>query len=107
MTQSMGGDMSPHEFIIIGVAVVLPLITFAICFVYLIQTINRITDFIMAQKDIVAFNRISVKPVITEVEDKKKEKETRDWLDYSKIVNSGIVDDADVKRFGTLSVDQG
>ena len=94
---------------VVGLAIVfvLPLIAYVVLTIHLMRKNDFLEKYILVQKDITAFNRVSVKPVITKPEDKKKEKENRDYADYMKVINSGVADEKDVKRFGTVTVDQG
>jgi len=83
------------------------LVVYVVLTVYLMKKIGFLEKYIMAQKDIVAFNRVSATPVKKTKEDINKEKEQKDWDDYSKVINSGICDEKDITRFGTVTVDQG
>ena len=107
MIQFMGGDMSLLEIVVIFTTYVVILVFFGICIIKLIRANDQLVRFIMAQKDITAFNHAI--PIVKNKikEDKQKETEQKNWLDYSKIINSGICDEKDVQRFGTLNVDQG
>ena len=81
--------------------------TYIFCFLYLGRMLKTLEDFIMAQKDITAFNQIHLKDKIVVRKDEKKEKEQENNIEFIKIINSGICDDTDIKRFGTVTVDQG
>ena len=108
MIQFMGGDMSLLEIVVIFTTYVVILVFFGICIIRLIQTNDRFVRFIMAQKDINAFTySFDGKKESKMKIDVKKEKEAQDYNDYMKLVNSGICDEKDVQRFGTISVDQG
>jgi len=95
------------DFVLAGIIFVVATSTYTIVIYELIKTIRRLEDFIMVQKDIVSFNRISTKSVTKSNEDKKKEKEAQEFGYYMKVVNSGFADEKDEKRFGTSTVDQG
>lgn len=99
--------MSILEFLLIGIIFLVLTVVYTIVIYELVKTIRRLEDFIMAQKDITAFNKITQKPVGKTKEDKKKEKENQDFGDFVKIVNSGVADNKDIERFGTATVDQG
>ena len=68
---------------------------------------QRLTDFIMAQKDITAFHSSAPKSKSEKNIDEKKEKEQQEFHDYMELMNSGVCDDKDIKRFGITTVDQG
>ena len=100
--------MNMHEFLLFLVAFTIPYIIFLIMFYELNKILNKLSNFILAQKDITAFKySFDGKKESTLKIDAKKEKENQDMIDYTTIINSGICDDKDVKRFGTVTVDQG
>jgi len=107
MTVSMGGDMYTVEFVLLLSAFVIVSATFLFCFMQLLNIIERLNNYIMAQKDITAFQ--SSLPIVKNkvtVTDKSK-KQIKDYLDYMDLVNKGVCDEKDEERFGTVTVDQG
>ena len=103
----MGAVMFTLNVIGLGIIVIFPLIAYVIITIHLTRKITFLENFIMVQKDIMAFNRISSKQTEKKGEDKKKEKEAKEYEYYMKIVNSGVCDEKDVDRFGVVTVDQG
>jgi ATP-dependent Lon protease len=87
--------------LVVGVAV------YTIWILKLLEMNKRLTYYIMAQKDSISYNIVNSKIKKKTDIDEKIEREQKEFLDYMKVVSSGVCDDSDVRRFGTTTVEQG